>query len=71
MSLWNDFNAVQAELESLDESDVDNQLKKRIEFEGNYFKVKGFLLSVNKTPTPPLTPTTSNSTVHVPVCPLT
>ncbi|XP_065091282.1 uncharacterized protein LOC135712252 [Ochlerotatus camptorhynchus] len=65
VSLWNDFNAVQAEIESLDESDVDNQLKKRMEFESCYFKVKGFLLSVNKTPTP-LTPTSSHSTAHVP-----
>lgn len=46
VSLWNDFNAVQAEIESLDESDVDNQLKKRMEFESCYFKVKGFFLSV-------------------------
>lgn len=66
VTLWNDFNLVQAELETLDESDVDDQLKTRMEFESNYFKVKGFLLSVNKNPTPPLTPTSSHSTAHVP-----
>ncbi|XP_062549772.1 uncharacterized protein LOC134214408 isoform X2 [Armigeres subalbatus] len=65
VSLWNDFNAVQAELESLDENNVDSQLKKRIEFESCYFKVKGFLLSVSKTPTPPLSPPFNNPTGHV------
>ncbi|XP_055604005.1 uncharacterized protein LOC129752246 [Uranotaenia lowii] len=66
VSLWNDFNAVQAELETLDEAEVDNHLKQRIEFESSFFEVKGFLLSKNKSSPSPPTPSSSHSTPHVP-----
>ncbi|XP_055604663.1 uncharacterized protein LOC129752900 [Uranotaenia lowii] len=59
VSLWNDFNGVQAELETLDEAEIDNHLKQRIEFESSFFEVKGFLLSKNKHS--PSTPASSSS----------
>lgn len=62
VAIWNDFNAVQADLETLDEAEVDKHLKQRIEFESTFFTVKGFLLSVNKSPPSPTTPTSSQST---------
>ncbi|XP_055584930.1 uncharacterized protein LOC129737791 [Uranotaenia lowii] len=66
VTLWNDFNAVQAELETLDEAEVDNHLKQRIEFESSFFEVKGFLLSKNKSSPSPPTPSSSHSTPHAP-----
>ncbi|XP_055589657.1 uncharacterized protein LOC129741871 [Uranotaenia lowii] len=59
VSLWNDFNGVQAELETLDEAEIDNHLKQRVEFEFSFFEVKGFLLSKNKHS--PSTPASSSS----------
>ncbi|XP_058456568.1 uncharacterized protein LOC131433965 [Malaya genurostris] len=52
-SLWSDFNKVQAELESLDETGIEQQFKHRSSFESAYYKVKGFLLTLNKTPVTP------------------
>lgn len=57
--LWNDYKQVQNELESLEEP-TDEQFKEKAEFETSYYRVKGFLLSMNKTPLP-TSPTSSNS----------
>ncbi|XP_055588990.1 uncharacterized protein LOC129741289 [Uranotaenia lowii] len=49
--LWADFGKTQAELEAADVEDsavIDQQLKQRAQFETDYYRVKGFLLSVNK-----------------------
>lgn len=48
VTIWNDFNATQAELETLDDAAIDAHLKERIDFETSYFRVKGFLLAMNK-----------------------
>ena len=65
-TLWTDFNKTQAELESIDEAGVEQQFKNRTEFESSYYKVKGFLLSVNKVPASPCLPTGSQGTGHFP-----
>ncbi|XP_058840681.1 uncharacterized protein LOC131696154 [Topomyia yanbarensis] len=46
VSLWADFNTVQAELETTDESPdaLEGYLKERAEFESSFYKIKGFLL---------------------------
>lgn len=68
VNLWNDFNGNQAELETLDEVAIDDHLKSRVDFETSYFKVKGFLLSMNKeTPVSPRTSSSSTFTAHSPV----
>ncbi|XP_055604159.1 uncharacterized protein LOC129752396 [Uranotaenia lowii] len=54
-TIWNDFTNVQSELEvcdNLDNPSIDQLLKQRAEFETNYYRVKGFLLAVNKAPDP-------------------
>lgn len=68
--LWRDFKLVQAELETLDldEDSVDDQLKVRTDFETHFYRVKGFLLSQNKTPATP-TLNASSSTPHIPASP--
>lgn len=67
-TIWKDFNTVQNELETLDESSLDDHLKQRVEFESAYFKVKGFLLAVNKSDLPaPRTPLTPHSTAQGPM----
>ncbi|XP_058816223.1 uncharacterized protein LOC131679504 [Topomyia yanbarensis] len=48
IKLWADLNSVQAELESLDEANLDEQLKQRTEYESAYYRSKGFLLAKNK-----------------------
>ncbi|XP_065078147.1 uncharacterized protein LOC135701316 [Ochlerotatus camptorhynchus] len=68
VAIWNDFNAMQAELETLDEAAIEAHLKERIEFETFYFRVKGFLLAVNKNePTSPRTSSTSSLTTQSPM----
>lgn len=61
VSIWNDFNAVQGELETLDDTNVEAHLQDRIAFETSYFKAKGFLLSVSKPTSTPTTPSSSQS----------
>ncbi|XP_055634220.1 uncharacterized protein LOC129774499 [Toxorhynchites rutilus septentrionalis] len=70
ITIWNDFNTVQGELETLDDSHIEAHLKDRIAFETAYFKAKGFLLSVNKVASTPPSPSTQShlqtfSTSHV------
>ncbi|XP_058448896.1 uncharacterized protein LOC131428854 [Malaya genurostris] len=48
IKLWADLNTVQAELESLDEASLDEQLKLRMDYESAYYRSKGFLLAKNK-----------------------
>ncbi|XP_058816032.1 uncharacterized protein LOC131679338 [Topomyia yanbarensis] len=48
IKLWADLNSVQAELGSLDEANLDEQLKQRTEYESAYYRSKGFLLAKNK-----------------------
>ncbi|XP_062535630.1 uncharacterized protein LOC134204845 [Armigeres subalbatus] len=60
--LWNDYNKVQSELESLDETTIEELLKQRTEMELSYHKVKGFLLSVNN---PPPTSLANSRGAHV------
>ncbi|XP_058817099.1 uncharacterized protein LOC131680401 [Topomyia yanbarensis] len=50
VALWNEFNEVQAELESMEESEetMESYLKERTEFEKAYYRVKGKLLLYNK-----------------------
>ncbi|XP_055584795.1 uncharacterized protein LOC129737660 [Uranotaenia lowii] len=53
--LWADFGKTQAELEAADVDDnavMEHQLKQRAQFETDYYRVKGFLLSVNKSTSP-------------------
>ncbi|XP_053691615.1 uncharacterized protein LOC128740128 [Sabethes cyaneus] len=64
-TLWADFNKTQMDLESADEAGIEQQFKHRTDFESEYYKVKGFLLSVNKTPLTPCAPSSSQSTGHV------
>lgn len=64
--LWSEFKVIQSELETLDESSVDAQLKQRTEFETVYYRVKGFLLSHNKTPPTPTINASSSSISHFP-----
>ncbi|XP_065094221.1 uncharacterized protein LOC135714779 [Ochlerotatus camptorhynchus] len=59
--LWTDFCAVQSELETIDEAGIEQLLKDRASYESSYYKVKGFLLSVNKLTPPSPTPTASTS----------
>ncbi|XP_058817596.1 uncharacterized protein LOC131680897 [Topomyia yanbarensis] len=66
VTLWADFNKLQGELETLDESAVEQQLKQRSEVETHYYRVKGFLLSVNKVPVTPCAPSTNQSATYVP-----
>ncbi|XP_058837794.1 uncharacterized protein LOC131693727 [Topomyia yanbarensis] len=55
VALWNEFNEVQAELESMEESEetMESYLKERTEFEKAYYRVKGKLLLYNKPNTDP------------------
>ncbi|XP_055590649.1 uncharacterized protein LOC129742731 [Uranotaenia lowii] len=49
--LWTDYSKTQAELEASDVDDmaiVEQQFKQRSQFETEYYRVKGFLLAVNK-----------------------
>ncbi|XP_055584724.1 uncharacterized protein LOC129737588 [Uranotaenia lowii] len=49
--LWTDYSKTQAELEASDVDDMDTleqQFKQRSHFETEYYRVKGFLLAVNK-----------------------
>ncbi|XP_062710710.1 uncharacterized protein LOC134288834 [Aedes albopictus] len=57
VSLWTEFNKVQADLETTDETPdaLEQYLKERIEFENSYYKVKGFLSQ--RCPTPASMPT--------------
>ncbi|XP_065085731.1 uncharacterized protein LOC135707774 [Ochlerotatus camptorhynchus] len=67
VAIWNDFNAMQAELETLDEAAIEAHLKERIEFETSYFRVKGFLLAVNKNePTSPRNSSSSSLNTQSP-----
>ncbi|XP_058816984.1 uncharacterized protein LOC131680281 [Topomyia yanbarensis] len=61
IKLWADLNAVQMELESIDEGNLDEQLKQRTEYESAYYRVKGFLLAKNKSFNPNVTNTLSTS----------
>ena len=61
--LWADFNKTQGELESLDEAGIEEQLKQRSNIESHYYRVKGFLLAVNKVST---CASPSTSGVHFP-----
>ncbi|XP_055602195.1 uncharacterized protein LOC129750989 isoform X2 [Uranotaenia lowii] len=66
--LWADFCKTQAELEAAEVYDpevIDFQLKQRAQFETEYYRVKGFLLSVNKTNPPPCIQS-SQSSAHFP-----
>ncbi|XP_062713979.1 uncharacterized protein LOC134290792 [Aedes albopictus] len=65
VTLWNDVNETQLELESLDDESLDEYLKVRTDFESSFFHVKGFLLSVTK-PTDPASPTASRSPAQAP-----
>ncbi|XP_058840866.1 uncharacterized protein LOC131696336 [Topomyia yanbarensis] len=66
VSLWSDFNKVQTELESLDEVGIEQQFKYRTSFESSYYKVKGFLLIINKTPVTPCVASSSPYAGHFP-----
>ncbi|XP_055537555.1 uncharacterized protein LOC129725580 [Wyeomyia smithii] len=67
VSLWTDFSKIQCELESLDEANLDDQLKQRADIESQYYKVKGFLLAVNKSPsTPSVTPSNISTAQYAP-----
>ncbi|XP_055522947.1 uncharacterized protein LOC129717127 [Wyeomyia smithii] len=67
VSLWTDFSKIQCELESLDEANLDDQLKQRADIESQYYKVKGFLLAVNKSPsTPSVTPSNISTAQYPP-----
>ncbi|XP_058827444.1 uncharacterized protein LOC131687377 [Topomyia yanbarensis] len=65
VSLWADFNTVQAELETTDESPdaLEGYLKERAEFESLFYMIKGFLLqhvpatTTTVAPTPQINPT--------------
>ncbi|XP_065081813.1 uncharacterized protein LOC135704278 [Ochlerotatus camptorhynchus] len=63
--VWTDFQSTQSELESVDET-IDEQLKERVDFETAYYRVKGLLLSKNKSPlsTSMTTSSSSSSQVH-------
>ncbi|XP_055589846.1 uncharacterized protein LOC129742027 [Uranotaenia lowii] len=66
--LWADFGKTQAELEAADVEDptvIELQLKQRAQFETEYYRVKGFLLSVNKNSASPYSQS-SQSSVHFP-----
>ncbi|XP_055591187.1 uncharacterized protein LOC129743233 [Uranotaenia lowii] len=66
--LWADFGKTQAELEAAEVDDpevIDLQLKQRAQFETEYYRVKGYLLSVNKTNSPPCSQS-SQSSAHFP-----
>lgn len=60
--LWADYCTVQSELETLDDAGLEEYLKERAVYESAYYKVKGFLLSVNKSA--PLSPTCASPTSH-------
>ncbi|XP_065092424.1 uncharacterized protein LOC135713262 [Ochlerotatus camptorhynchus] len=62
-ALWTEFKLVQSELETLDEATIDQQLKQRTDFETAYYRVKGFLLSNNKTPSTPCLNTALSSQI--------
>ncbi|XP_062714102.1 uncharacterized protein LOC115267934 [Aedes albopictus] len=66
--LWTDIQKTQSELESIDEASVDEQIKERTEFETAYYRVKGGLLAVNKSPVAHTvqSPSPSSSQIHVP-----
>ncbi|XP_058816076.1 uncharacterized protein LOC131679380 [Topomyia yanbarensis] len=66
IALWTDFNKMQCELESLDEASIEQQLKQRTDIESHYYRVKGFLLSVNKMPSTPCAPSSSLSNALIP-----
>ncbi|XP_055604311.1 uncharacterized protein LOC129752562 [Uranotaenia lowii] len=56
--LWTDYSKTQAELEASDVDDmaiVEQQFKQRSQFETEYYRVKGFLLAVNKHVSTPYT----------------
>ncbi|XP_055589557.1 uncharacterized protein LOC129741794 [Uranotaenia lowii] len=66
--LWADFCKTQAELEAAEVDDpevIDLQLKQRAQFETEYYRVKGFLLSVNKNNSAPCIQS-SQSSAHFP-----
>lgn len=50
ITLWTEFNAAQAELETLEETEdvLESYLKERTEFERAYYRVKGTLLLLNQ-----------------------
>lgn len=64
--LWADIQRAQSELESLDEASVDEQIKDRTDFETAYYRVKGVLLAVNKSPVSSPASTSSSSGSQVP-----
>ncbi|XP_053686332.1 uncharacterized protein LOC128735874 [Sabethes cyaneus] len=66
IKLWDDLNAVQAALEVQDEATLDEQLKQRTEYETSYYRVKVFLLSVNKSDVASVSNTPSAGHVHLP-----
>ena len=69
VSLWTDLNTVQAELEGLDEGQLEEQLKQQADYESTYYRAKGFLLAMNKSfvPSTPSHPSAGNvpSSSHV------
>ncbi|XP_055590753.1 uncharacterized protein LOC129742842 [Uranotaenia lowii] len=66
IALWTDYSKTQAELEASDVDDlesIEQQFKQRSQFETEYYRVKGFLLAVNKnasTPCPQPAPSNSH-----------
>lgn len=64
--LWSDYNAVQNELETLDESAIDAYLKERMTLESSYYRVKGFLLAHNKSTLNQTIPATNQSQAQLP-----
>ncbi|XP_055590340.1 uncharacterized protein LOC129742466 [Uranotaenia lowii] len=68
VALWTDYSKTQAELEATDVDDIESieqQFKQRSQFETEYYRVKGFLLAVNKNASTPCPPPASSSS-HFP-----
>ncbi|XP_058816901.1 uncharacterized protein LOC131680198 [Topomyia yanbarensis] len=61
IKLWEDLNIVQMELESLDEANLDEQLKLRTKLESAYYRSKGMLLAKNKILVPSVSSSPSTS----------
>ena len=66
VELWTHFQTTQSELETADETNIEEQIKQRTDFETAYYRVKGFLLSVNKIPLSPIFNTSASSSSHHP-----
>lgn len=68
IALWNEFNEVQGELETLEEVDeiLEGYLKERTDVERLYYKAKGTLLQLNQNDSlPAARPSDQNQVCHV------